>query len=295
MKRILILTRFAKEYEPKRLAEEGRKSGNNVDIVKYGQINLSIVGGKPKIDLGKKRLLENYDLIIPRAASKKSDSMISVKTAILQTAKRKGISVLNGESFANYPLLGKIEQSLLLAEAGLPVPPMTTFGSKKGWQKYLSTKINFPVIVKGRFGSHGRTVKLVKNRSELEKLIRLYSSGNILIQGAMPIKQWYRCIVAGRKYLGAMRHRQKEKYLSAAWRIKLLAETLIKLNSKKMDQLKDICLKAINLFDCEYAGIDVGWNEETKSWVIFEVNRTAQFKYFEKRTGVNVAKAMIDL
>jgi glutathione synthase/RimK-type ligase-like ATP-grasp enzyme len=62
-----------------------------------------------------------------------------------------------------------------------------------------------------------------------------------------------------------------------------------------MERLREVCLRAAKLFDCDYCGIDVGWREDKKDWVIFEVNRTAQFKYFEKRTGVNVAAKMLYL
>ena len=40
----------------------------------------------------------------------------------------------------------------------------------------------------------------------------------------------------------------------------------------------------------DYAGLDVVWDEEKEDFKILEVNRTAQFKYFEKRTGMNVAE-----
>jgi len=59
--------------------------------------------------------------------------------------------------------------------------------------------------------------------------------------------------------------------------------------------LREICLRAAELFECDYCGIDVGWDEQRGDWVVFEVNRTAQFKYFEKRTGIGVAERMVRL
>lgn len=279
-KKILILSRFVNEYEPKRLVEEGRKTGNQTDLVKYGQIFLS----ESAIDLGKNRQLTDYDLIIPRAASKRGSSMVSVKTAILQAIDNPN-KIINGRSFLKYPLLGKIEQALALTRNSLPTVPISVFGSKLGWNDFLSSLINFPIVVKGRFGSHGRTVNLVDNKEEMRKLINGYKEGNVLIQPVLNIKQWYRTIVVGNKYLGEMRHRQKSKFNPSTGK-------LVKLNRKHMDQLAEISLKAAKTFDCDFCGIDIGWEEKKQAWVIFEVNRTAQFKYFEKRTGVNVA-AMI--
>jgi glutathione synthase/RimK-type ligase-like ATP-grasp enzyme len=294
VKKLLILSRFVHEYEPVRLKEEGVKAGFKVDIIKYGQISLGVPDVKsgqaylahPRggfVDLGKGRKLSDYDLVVMRAASKKGSSMVSVKTVILSELRRLNKKVINGESFWNWPLIGKIEQGVQLANANLPTIPLIAFGSKKGWDNF---KPNFPCMVKGRFGSHGRTVKLVETQEKLDKLIKLYKEGNVLVQPVIPVRQWYRCIVINGEYLGEMRHRQKSKYGGRE-------ERLIKFNSTKMANLKEICLKASKLFGCDYCGIDVGWDEQKKSWVIFEVNRTAQFKYFEKRTGVNVAGKLI--
>jgi len=311
MKRLLILTRFVKEYEPGRLVEEGRKNGFKVDLVKYGQVDIGAKDGKPVIDLGEGRRLSDYDLIVPRAASKKGSSMVGVKTVLLEEANKLGIKIVNGESFLKFPLLGKIEQGVMMAGAGLPTVDFVTFGSKLGWRKFLKTLqsaegselsytslrtaessepsfAKFPLIIKGRFGSHGRTVKLVKNKEELEKAFGEYKEGSVLIQPKLRVKQWYRCIVVGGEYLGEMRHRQKDKYDGEMGK-------LVKFNKLKMDRLREICVGVAKLFECDYAGIDVVWDENVGDFKILEVNRTAQFKYFEKRTGVNVAEKMISL
>ncbi len=288
--KVLVLTRFANEYEPKRLANVGRAAGHSVDIVKYGKIGIQVAeDGEVGIDLGEGKNLSDYDLIIPRSASKKGSSMVAIKTIVLTSAKKLSIRIVNGESFAKYPLLGKTEQGVMMAEAGLPVPPLVTFGSKKGWEIFERSEPKLPLMVKGRFGSHGRTVRLVLSFAELAELVAKYKEGNVLIQPVLPIKVWYRAIVANGKYLGRMKHKQKEKYISEA----IVEEA--KTKDRDMERLKEICLEAAALFDCDYAGIDVGFSEEKKDWVIFEVNRTAQFKYFEKRTGVNVAVELLGI
>ncbi len=289
--KVLILTRFVKEYEPRRLAEEIRKAGDVVDLVKYGQISLGVVRGRAKIQMPIENDLDSYDVVIPRAASKKGSSMVAVKTMVLHMfgllGKTKSLKVLNGKSFEQYPLLGKMEQGMLMAAAGLPTVDFVTFGSKVGWRKFRENpRFDFPLIVKGRFGSHGRQVRLVKNWDEFEKVFGQYREGVVMVQPKLKVKQWYRCIVMGGRYLGEMRHRQKDKYGGEKG-------ILVKLNSTKMNRLKEICLKASSLFSCDYAGIDVAWDEEADDFKILEVNRTAQFKYFERRTGVNVAAEIV--
>ncbi len=285
-KKILVLTRFVKEYEPRRLAEVGRAKGWEVDLVKYGQISLGVEKGQEKIILPDGQDLSRYDYIVPRAASKKGDSMVAVKTALLSLIEPE--KILNGKSFSRFPLLGKLEQGLMLAQSDLPTVDFVSFGSKKGWAEFRRRGASFPVIVKGRFGSHGRTVRLVNDWEQFERARGQYQTGTVLVQPVVKVKQWYRCLVVGGQYLGQMRHRQKPKYGG-------VDGTLVKFNSTKMDRLKEICLKACKLFEADYAGLDVLWDEDQEDWAILEVNRTAQFEYFEKRTGIDVATKILTI
>lgn len=294
MKKMLVLGRFVKEYEPVRLVEEGRKMGMEVDIVKYGQVVIESGDDGVMIDLGGDRKLEDYDVVVMRAASKKGSSMVGIKTVIGEYLESCGMTdrVVNGRSFLKYPLLGKVEQMVLLSKAGLPAVPTTTFGSKMGWKKMIGEKLKFPLMVKGRFGSHGREVRVIMTEADLERVMSEYKEGNVLIQPVMKINKWFRCIVVSDKYLGEMRHTQKDKYRVGNDKIQM-PNIKTEIAEEKMEELRQICLSAAALFECDYAGIDVGWDEERRDWVIFEVNRTAQFKYFEKRVGANVAGEII--
>ncbi len=293
-KRVLILSRFVKEYEPVRLKEESVRAGYKADIVKYGQVKIEVVSKMGvRIDLRRGRKLSDYDLVVMRAASKSGSSMVAVKQVILSELARLKINVINGKSFEKWPLLGKIEQGVEMARAQISTIEFVSFGSRLGWRLYPGSDPGYepPVIVKGRFGSHGKTVNLINDKESLEKLVRNYKAGNVLIQKVLPVRQWYRCIVLGGEYLGEMRHRQKLRYGGAGKD----EYTLIKFGWGKMDRLREICLRAAELFECDYCGIDVGWDEQRGDWVVFEVNRTAQFKYFEKRTGIGVAERMVRL
>jgi len=287
------LGRFSKEYEPKRILEEARKLGK-ADVIKYGAIKITENG----VELPKGKKLSDYGLIVARSASKKGSSMVTVKTMVLLEARRLKIPVVNGESFLKYPLLGKTEQGMLLNKAGLSAVEFITFGSRKGWEEIIDKgqgtrdKLRLPVMVKGRFGSHGRTVKLVKDNEEFKKLIENYKGENVLIQPVLPVRTWFRAIVCRGEYLGEMKHTQRAKYRESAESADQQSQMI---SGDDMARLKEICLAAAKLFECDYCGIDVGWREDKKDWVIFEVNRTAQFQFFEKRTGVNVAAKMLEL
>jgi glutathione synthase/RimK-type ligase-like ATP-grasp enzyme len=299
MKKVLILTRFRGEYEPKRLKQEAESLGMEVDVVNYEKIGLAVSeDGTPEIDLGTNRALFDYDLIIPRASSAKGKiSMIGVKTVILESLHKlgdKSPKVINGKSFAEYPLMGKLEQGLLLAQAGLPAIPFRSFVGRQGWKELLGQDIDLPVMVKMRFGSHGKNVKLAETRERLVKLSEKYSEGTVLIQPVLKVRRWYRVIVLGGQVLGCMKHRQKSKFQSEEIQTEM-GEIKPMFSGEQMEELKDISLTACKLFNIDYAGLDVAWEEERQKWMIFEINRTAQFKWFEKAyPEINVAGAMVN-
>ncbi len=323
MKKILILTRFRGEYEPKRLEEEALKLGCEVDRVNYEHVRLGVSSiGKPVIDLGTGKKLYEYDLIIPRAASKRGAStMLGVKSVILeyvenrnqeihadskqsggqaknQNEEQKEIKVINGESFKLFPLMGKLEQGVLLAQAGLPVIPFASFNGVKGWKRYLEIlskrkKEFVPVMVKARFGSHGKNVKLAETLEKLMKLSLKHSEGDVLIQPVITVRRWYRVLVLNGEVLGRMKHRQKDKFKTE----EIIEETLNlkpKFSKEQMKDLDRICIEAMKVLKADFAGLDVAWDETSQTWRIFEVNRTAQFKWFERsKLGVNVAEKLV--
>ena len=232
--------------------------------------------------------------------------MLGVKSVILedldnlrtQNGKGKKPQVINGESFKFYPLMGKLEQGVLLAQAGLPVIPFVSFNGWRGWKRYLEVlgkkKTPFvPVIVKARFGSHGKNVKLAETFEILVKLSQKYSEGDVLIQPVLKVRRWFRVLILRGEVLGMMKHRQKDKFQTAEF-MEETAKIKPRFTDEQMEDLKEICLKATKVLKADFAGLDVAWDETEKQWRIFEVNRTAQFKWFEKAHGeINVAKKIV--
>ena len=277
--------------------------GYEVDKVNYEHVRLGVSPtGKPVIDLMTGKKLEEYDLIIPRAATKRGgESMLGVKSVILEYIEQlteNKPKVINGESFRRYPLMGKLEQGILLAQAGLCVIPFASFNGQRGWKRYLEVvakrKTPFvPVMVKARFGSHGKNVKLAVTFDRLVRLSQKYSEGDVLIQPVIKVRRWYRVLVLNGKVLQMMKHRQKDKFQTDA----IQTETALlkpKFTKEQMNDLKVMSIKATEVLKADFAGLDVAWDENLQGWRIFEVNRTAQFKWFEKAfPEINVAKELL--
>jgi glutathione synthase/RimK-type ligase-like ATP-grasp enzyme len=305
MKKVLILTRFRGEYEPRRLAEEALGLGYEVDKVNYEHVRLGVSPlGKPVIDLMTGKKLEEYDLVIPRAATKRGgESMLGVKSVILEymeQLKENKPKVINGESFRSYPLMGKLEQGVLLAQAGLSVIPFASFNGVRGWKRYLEVvakrKTPFvPVMVKARFGSHGKNVKLAETYERLVRLSLKYSEGDVLIQPVIKVRRWYRVLVLNGKVIEMMKHRQKDKFQTEVFQTET-SQIRPKFTKEQMNDLSNLTIKATEVLKADFAGLDIAWDENLRGWRIFEVNRTAQFKWFEKAyPEINVAKEIVSV
>ena len=92
-----------------------------------------------------------------------------------------------------------------------------------------------------------------------------------------------------------MKHRQKDKFQTMAF-LEETTKIKPKFSKEQMNDLGVICLKACEVLNANFAGLDVAWDEDSKQWRIFEVNRTAQFKWFEKaHPDINVAKEIVTI
>jgi len=77
-------------------------------------------------------------------------------------------------------LLSKNSVMRLVAEAGIPVPK-TTFPATESELGALAAKLEFPLVVKGEGGESSRTIRIIRNRSELPAKYRaVMDQGNEL-------------------------------------------------------------------------------------------------------------------
>jgi len=276
----LILTRFPKEYEPTRLKTEAKNLGLDPLILSYKKI--AIKDNNVVLDNGKYSLSQ-FKYIIPRAASGPSGSLVNQKTALLKNLSDNQ-TCLNKESFLKYPLTGKILQSEIFKDV-LPIVPSFVFYQKKDWENFLKSA-EFPLIVKGAFGSHGKQVFAVDDKNQAKKIICRQNWQKLVFQPLITSPFWVRALVLKGKFLGAIPRKTKSRFLPKA-------ETKLpeKLKQKDLKEIEKISLKAVKILKTDFAGIDF-LNHQGK-WLLLELNRTPQFKIFEKKTSVNVAKEIL--
>lgn len=252
--RLLVLTRFPTEYEPKRFKTAGEKKHLAVEVINYSKSDLFNIN--------------SFDYLIPRSSAHfRKDSFIKTKVKILNQLPET-ITCLNKKTYCHWSLLGKLMQSKIMSENGLPVIPMLT-------------KPEFPMILKSVFGSHSRLVFRVNNRKEFDKLMQIYKK-EWIYQKLIPTPNYWRVLVLDGKPLGMMKRRTNPKFYAGKE----------KINTQK-NEILSLAKLAAGVFDCDFAGVDLLADRKGKLMVI-EVNRSPQFKMFEKKTGIRVAEKVID-
>jgi len=288
VKRLLVLTRYPGEYEPQRFKREAEAQGLKAKILSYKRISLTWDNSGVNVFLGGKGELFNYHYLIPRAASKKGESLVALKTALLSLLK-KNQRCLNQETFLRYPLTSKMFQGITLARLGLPVIPSFVFNNREEWRQFLAKeRLKFPLIVKAVFGSHGRRVKLVHHWRQADEFLSQEQWSSVIAQPLIESRFWLRVLVLGSQVLGAVVRKTKTRFLTSG-EVKVDHSG----ESFSLDQTgKKICLRAAQALKSDFCGLDL-IPDPKGGWLIIEVNRTPQFKIFEQKTGLNVAAKII--
>jgi glutathione synthase/RimK-type ligase-like ATP-grasp enzyme len=331
---LLILTRFPAEYEPKRLAEEAEKKGISSEIISYEKITLSWQKEKLEFGLPEGLKLTDFSLIIPRSSAHyRQRSLLGLKTALIRTLPEK-IRCLNQETYSCWPVLGKIEQGAILVQKGVPTIPAWFFPAKAERKEFLKRakfpligKARFGSHSQKTFrienkAEAGKIFLKQKGEFFFQPLIESHFYWRVLVLGSQVLGVMER--KTSRRFLKKTEKMKPSPEASGvsfgnpitfplstrsslrgcptphqngAGR-RLLVETstyspcnrVMKVSLKELGKL---ALEATQVFKAELTGVDILADKDGQPLVI-EVNRSPQFKIFEKRTGINVAEKIRD-
>jgi RimK family alpha-L-glutamate ligase len=185
---------------------------------------------------------------------------------------------------------------LSLSDKGIKMPktiPGPLRYSKKDsdvFLKRIEASFPFPIVVKENYGSLGRNVYLVQNKSELKELEnrlsyspRLYQE---LIASSFGVDN--RIIVIGGRAIAWMKRKSDNGDFRSNIALGGHGEGVNLPQNYIM--MAENCAKILGL---DYAGIDILNGPEGEP-ILCEVNSNAFIKGIEEVTGINVAKAYAD-
>lgn len=159
---------------------------------------------------------------------------------------------------------------------------------KKKFLKKVTSKLNFPIVVKESFGSLGMQVHLANNYEELssyyDKLItkpHFYSEYISYEKGTD-----YRVITVGKRVICCMqRHNDNDFRSNIALGGKGKKYKLPK-------EVEDMVVKIVSALNLEYSGVDL-IKDSDNQYKLLEVNSNAFFEGVEAVTKINVTRELL--
>jgi len=282
---LLIFAKKMEKYSVKRFTQEAKKLGLKSQVIRYELMSVEFRGEKVSFR-HRGKALPKPKMALFRVAGRggAGEYFVPQRTVLLQQWEKEPIAILNLKTYLRFPRLNKLWQQYHFAKGGLPYVPSQNFASLA----LLKPKsFKFPLIVKNRYGSGGQKVFKADSPLELRNLLA-EEAMSVMIQPFLPTGYDFRVIVIGGKAIGAMK-----KTAPPGEFLTNVARGGIATSAPLTKELKTLAEKTARLFYADYAGVDIMYDKKGHPYVL-EINRGAQFEGFEKSTGINVARGMIE-
>jgi len=285
--KIAILSNGPGNYSTKRLKEEFKLKGHEVDIIKYKDCFATIESSNPEVRYHGEKL-EGYDAIVPRIAS----SMTRYGTAIVRQFEMQSIFT-TGSSIAISRSRDKLRSLQLLARAGVGIPKTVFTRDGRELDDLIDELGEMPVVIKLARGTHGNGVVLAETKKAAKSVMQAFhvmddDGTNILMQEFIKESagEDIRVFVVNGKVVASM----KRKGLDDDFRSNLHQGgegTIAKLTEIER-RTAQRAAKSMGLPVC---GVDIMRSDHGP--LVLEVNSSPGFG-IEKVTGRNVAVKIVE-
>jgi len=285
--KIAILSNGPGNYSTKRLKEEAKLRGHEVQVIKYKECYASIEQGKPEVSY-RGEVLTGFDAVIPRIAS----SMTRYGTAIVRQFEMQGVYTPSS-SIAITRSRDKLRTLQLLARAGIGIPKTVFTRNTGDFDDLIDEVGEMPVIIKLARGTHGNGVVMAETKKAAKSVLQAFyvmddDGTNILLQEFIRESAGtdIRVFVVGGKVIASM----KRQSLDDDFRSNLHQGgegTPVKLT----DEERKTALKAAKAMGLSVCGVDL--MPSSRGPLVLEVNSSPGFG-IERVTGRDVAGPIID-
>lgn len=285
--KIAILSNGPGNYSTKRLKEEFKARGHEVDIIKYRDCFASIESSNPEVRYHGE-VLKGYDAIVPRIAS----SMTRYGTAIVRQFEMQNVFT-TASSIAISRSRDKLRSLQLLARAGVGIPKTVFTRDGREIDDLIDELGELPVIIKLARGTHGNGVVLADTKKAAKSVMQAFhvmddDGTNILMQEFIKESagEDIRIFLVNGKVVASM----KRKGLDDDFRSNLHQGgegTAVKLTEEE----RKAAQKAAKSMGLPICGVDI--MRSSRGPLILEVNSSPGFG-IEKVTGRNVAAKIVE-
>jgi len=272
-----------------RLAEEAKKKGHKVTIIRAHKCLMTFSGdGELNIRYSNKAF-PKFDIIIPRVIPGEN---VHVRSSVVEQLQLMGIPMLN-TYHSIVRAKNKLHTLQILSHYKIPVVKTVVLSDKSYFDEAMKYLGDFPIVMKTVFGSKGNGVTIVESKRAAKSTYGIISE-NYSVKNGILLQEYIgesmgkdiRIFVVGGKMVAAMeRIAHDEDFRS---NVGQGGSGTTYTPTKKEVHLAIRAAKALGL---EVAGVDI---IQTKTGpAIMEVNANPGFEELEAITGVNVAEAII--
>jgi ribosomal protein S6--L-glutamate ligase len=285
--KIAILSNGPGNYSTKRLKEEFKLRGHDVDIIKYKDCFASIESSNPEVRYHGE-ILTGYDAIVPRIAN----SMTRYGTAIVRQFEMQGVFT-TASSIAISRSRDKLRSLQLLARVGVGIPKTVFTRDGREIDDLIDQIGEMPVVIKLAKGTHGNGVVLAETKKAAKSVMQAFhvmddDGTNILMQEFIKESagEDVRVFIVNGKVVGSM----KRNSLDDDFRSNLHQGgegTIVKLS----DDERKTARKAAKAMGLPVCGVDIMRSHNGP--LVLEVNSSPGFA-IEKVTGRNIAASIVE-
>ena len=282
--RLAVLSRGPRLYSTRRIVEEARKRGLDVEVC--DPMKFSLVVNQGSVDVLHRGQAFAKDAVIPRIGH----SITQHGVAVLRHIEQLGIWTANtGQGIIQSR--DKLNASQILARNRLPVPKTVYVRDILDVEQAIDTVGGLPVVVKVTQGTQGDGVFLRHTAFEVRNLVQ-----GLLMTGKAVLVQEYiaeshgkdiRALVVGDKVVACMRRRARGREFRSNFHLNGTVERV-----DLPESYAEAACRAARVLGLNIAGVDL--LEGNNGPLVLEVNSSPGLEGIEKASGVNVAGAIVD-
>ena len=282
--RLAVLSRGPRLYSTRRIVEEAKKRGLDVEVC--DPMKFSLVVNQGSVDVLHRGRAFAKDAVIPRIGH----SITQHGVAVLRHIEQLGIWTANtGQGILQSR--DKLNASQILARNRIPVPKTVYVRDILDVEQAIETVGGLPVVVKVTQGTQGDGVFLRHTAFEVRNLVQglLMTGKSVLVQEYIAESHGkdIRALVVGDKVVACMRRRARGREFRSNFHLNGTVESV-----ELAEGYAEAACRAARVLGLNVAGVDL--LEGNNGPLVLEVNSSPGLEGIEKASGANVAGAIVD-
>ena len=210
---------------------------------------------------------------------------LSFRNILADYFSREKIFVLNGYSVVKWSSLNKLSQTYELQRLGIATIPTSCSGNSR---RLIQTTNKSSMVIKSIFGAEGDEVFNVTSSNAMLDILHIYNPEELLLQPLIKNLKEFRVVVIGDHAVGAV---EKEPALGDFRGNKAKGAIFKAVPIPPI--IDEVSVKCCKIFECDFAGVDIFW-DECNSPMVIEVNRYLGIGGVEEATGLNISYMLLD-